>query len=52
MQKIISLFQRNYDGDHLVRDEVVPGAEWVLRGEGVATRKWVLVSIPSMGILK
>ncbi len=30
MQKIISLFQRNYDGDKLVRDEVVPGAEWVI----------------------
>lgn len=40
MKKIISLFQRNYDGDHLVRDEVVPGAEWVIDGEGVATRKW------------
>lgn len=40
MKKIISLFQRNYDGDHLVRDEVVPGAEWVLAGEGVATRKY------------
>ena len=40
MQKIISLFQRNYDGDRLVRDEVVPGAEWVLEGEGTATRKW------------
>lgn len=40
MQKIISLFQRNYDGDQLVRDEVVPGAEWVLAGEGVATRKF------------
>lgn len=40
MKKIISLFQRNYDGDRLVRDEVVPGAEWVLAGEGVATRKW------------
>jgi hypothetical protein len=40
MQKIISLFQRNYDGDRLVRDEVVPGAEWVIAGEGVATRKW------------
>jgi len=39
MKKIISLFQRNYDGDRLVRDEVVPGAEWVLAGEGVATRK-------------
>jgi len=40
MQKIISLFQRNYDGDRLVRDEVVPGAEWVLAGEGVATIKY------------
>lgn len=40
MKKIISLFQRNYDGDRLVRDEVVPGAEWVLAGEGVPTRKW------------
>lgn len=39
MKKIISLFQRNYDGDHLVRDEVVPGAEWVIAGEGIATRK-------------
>lgn len=40
MKKIVSLFQRDYDGDRLVRDEVVPGAEWVLAGEGVATRKW------------
>lgn len=40
MQKIISLFQRNYDGDRLVRDEVVPGAEWVTVGEGRPTRKW------------
>lgn len=40
MKKIISLFQRNYDGDRLVRDEIVPGAEWVAAGEGVATRKW------------
>lgn len=39
MKKIISLFQRNYDGDRLVRDEVVPGAEWVLAGEGRATEK-------------
>lgn len=39
MRKIISLFQRNYDGDRLVRDEVVPGAEWVLAGEGTPTRK-------------
>lgn len=40
MQKIISLYQRNYETDRLVRDEVVPGAEWVLAGEGVATRKY------------
>lgn len=40
MQKIISLFQRNYDTDRLVRDELTPGAEWVARGEGVATRKY------------
>lgn len=40
MRKIISLFQRDYDGDRLVRSEVVPGAEWVLAGEGIATRKW------------
>lgn len=39
MKKIISLFQRNYDGDHLVRDEVVPGAEWVQAGDGKATQK-------------
>jgi hypothetical protein len=39
MQKIISLFQRNYDGDKLVRNEVTPGAEWVINGEGIATRK-------------
>lgn len=40
MKKIISLFQRNYEGDRLVRDEVVPGAEWVLAGEGIPTRKF------------
>src|SRR5688572_18321843 len=40
MKKIISLFQRNYDGDRLIRNKVTPGAEWVLSGEGYATRKW------------
>lgn len=40
MKKIISVFQRNYEGDRLVRDEVVPGAEWVLAGEGTPTHKW------------
>src|SRR5262249_44568274 len=40
VQRTIPLLKRNNDGDRLVRDEVVPGAEWVLAGEGVATRKW------------
>lgn len=40
VKKIVSLFQRNYDGDRLVRDEVVPGAEWVIAGEGIATVKY------------
>ncbi len=40
MKKIISLFQRNYDTDRLVRDEIVPGAEWVQAGEGIATQKY------------
>jgi|SRR6185436_15119612 len=40
MKKIPSLFMRNYDGDRLVRDEVVPGCEWVLTGQGYPTVKW------------
>lgn len=40
MKKIISLFKRDYEGTHLVYDEVVEGAEWVIAGEGMATRKW------------
>lgn len=40
MQKIISLFVRNYEGDRQVRNEIVPGAEWVIAGEGKATRKF------------
>lgn len=40
MRKVITLFQRNYATDRLVRNEVVPGAEWVLAGEGWATRKY------------
>lgn len=39
MRKIISLFKRHYDSDHLVYNEIVPGAEWVVNGEGLATRK-------------
>ncbi len=54
MKKIISLFARNYDGDRLVRDEILPGAEWVAAGEGVATRKWdgVCVMIRDGRLLK
>lgn len=40
MKKIQSLFQRNYETDRLVRNEIVPGSEWVPAGEGVATRKF------------
>lgn len=40
MRKIISLFKRDYEGTRQVYDEVVPGAEWVLAGEGVPTRKF------------
>lgn len=40
MKKIVSLFKRDYDGNRLVRDELVQGAEWVAAGEGVATRKF------------
>lgn len=40
MQKIITLFQRDYEGTRLVVDQVVEGAEWVLAGEGIATRKF------------
>ena len=40
MEKIISLYKRDYDGTRLVYDDVVPGAEWVIAGVGIATRKW------------
>ncbi len=40
MKKIVSLFQRNHEGDRKVRDEVIPAAQWVADGEGTATRKW------------
>jgi hypothetical protein len=40
VQKIISLFKRDYEGTRQVYDEVVPGAEWVLAGRGVATEKY------------
>lgn len=40
MKKIPSLFQRNYNGDRLVRPEMVPGTKWVLSGTGTPTRKF------------
>ena len=40
MKKIISLFKRDYEGTRLVYDEIVPGAEWVLADEDMATEKW------------
>lgn len=42
MKKIPCLFQRDFTDKRnpvLLRD-VTPGCEWVLAGEGVATRKW------------
>jgi hypothetical protein len=40
MQKIPTVFQRNFETDRLVRNEVTPGCEWVLSGEGTPTRKF------------
>jgi hypothetical protein len=39
MRKIPTLFQRTEDRRYVI-DEVTPGCEWVLEGEGVATRKF------------
>ena len=40
MEKVITLFKRDMNGNRQVYDEVAPGAEWVIAGEGSATRKW------------
>jgi uncharacterized protein DUF5565 len=41
VKKIPTVFERDWDGDRSrVLDQVVPGCEWVLAGEGVATRKY------------
>ena len=40
MKKIKSVFKRDYEGNRQVYDEVTPGCEWVLAGEGVATEKY------------
>lgn len=40
MKKILTLFKRDPDDMRRVLPEVTPGCEWVLAGEGVATRKY------------
>lgn len=40
MNKIPTLFVRNPDDRRHVLNEVTPGCEWVLAGEGVPTRKY------------
>ena len=40
MKKIPTLFKRDEQDRRYVTDEVTPGCEWVLAGEGVATRKY------------
>jgi hypothetical protein len=41
MKKIPTMFVRDWDGDRrYVLPEVTPGCEWVVKGEGTATRKY------------
>jgi len=43
MKKIPNLFRRDHRATGqaaLVRNEVMPESEWVINGEGIATRKW------------
>jgi len=40
MKKMPSLFIREWEGDRTITEAITPGAEWVIEGEGVATRKW------------
>lgn len=42
MKKIPTLFEREFENHRLVRtlDKVIPGFEWVLDGEGIATVKY------------
>jgi len=40
MKKIKSVFERDYEGNRQIVNEVVHGSEWVLAGEGKPTRKW------------
>lgn len=41
MKKMPTVFVRNFgSGPHYVTEQVTPGCEWVLAGEGIATRKY------------
>jgi hypothetical protein len=40
MKKIPTLFKRDFDNNGVIMDEYSDGTEWVLAGEGVATRKY------------
>lgn len=41
MRKIPTVFRRDPENmKHALVDQITPGCEWVLEGEGVATRKW------------
>lgn len=39
MKKIPTVFERNFNGDKLVRNQVVEGCGWILEGLGYATEK-------------
>ncbi len=41
MKKIPTLFEREFINKHdfILKDKVIPGVEWVLKGEGIATIK-------------
>lgn len=42
IKKIPMLFERIWENGNVagITDQVIPGMEWVLRGEGTATIKW------------
>ena len=53
MRKIPTLFVREFLPNHkiIITDQVAPGCEWVLAGEGVATRKLDGTCTPGPGRL-
>lgn len=53
MQKIPTLFVRDENDRRYVTEQVTPGCEWVLAGEGVATRQYNGVCVlydPTLGV--